>query len=202
MSDLILASASAVRRALLQGVGLSFVSQAADIDERAVEAGLEGHVPNEIAVALAEAKAASVSQANRSTLVIGADQVLAFEGAILHKAADREAAHVKLSALQGKTHTLAVGVALVLDGETLWTGTDEANLSMRSLTDADITAYLDQAGDAATASVGAYRLEEVGAALFDSIDGDYFTILGLPLLPLLGALRTHGIDPLKPKITS
>ncbi len=199
MSGLVLASASAVRRALLEGVGLSFASQAADIDERAVEAGLEGHTPNEIAVALAEAKAASVSQANRGALIIGADQVLAFEGAILHKAADRDAAHRKLSALQGKTHTLAVGVALVRNSETLWTGTDKANLSMRSLTDADIAAYLDQAGDASTASVGAYRLEEVGAALFDSIDGDYFTILGLPLLPLLGALRAHGIDPLKPK---
>ncbi|CAN0605388.1 unnamed protein product, partial [Ectocarpus sp. 12 AP-2014] len=117
-------------------------------------------------------------------------------GALLHKAANREEADDKLKRLQAGTHHLIAATALVRDGQTLWSGSDRASLTMRALSDAERSAYLDRAGDAATQSVGAYRLEEIGAALFERIEGDYFTILGLPLLPLLSALRAHGIDPL------
>lgn len=193
---LILASKSTIRRDLLKNVGIQFTVQSADIDERALEDRLSGAASNVLAEALATAKAKAVSQANQGALVIGADQVLEKDGHHLHKAKDRQEAERKLKNLQGSTHHLIAAAVLVRDGQTLWQTSDRACLTMRPLSAEDRAAYLDRAGDAATQSVGAYRLEDIGATLFDRIEGDYFTILGLPLLPLLSALRDQGIDPL------
>jgi len=197
---LILASRSSIRASMLKGAGLSLSVQTADIDERALENRLGSLSPDalakELAIAKAQAVSAIVSQVNPGVLVIGADQVLEHDGVLLHKAANREEADHKLKLLQAGTHHLIAATALVRDGQTLWSTSERASLTMRALSEADRSAYLDRAGDAATQSVGAYRLEELGAALFERIEGDYFTILGLPLLPLLSALRAHGIDPL------
>ncbi|MEO0385754.1 MAG: Maf family protein [Pseudomonadota bacterium] len=202
---LVLASGSSIRQSMLKGARLSFSVQTADIDERALEEKLSSLSPDalaadslakELAIAKAQAVSGIVSQANPGVFVIGADQVLEHEGNLLHKAANREEADDKLKRLQASTHHLIAAAALVRDGQTLWSTSDRASLTMRALSEADRSAYLDRAGDAATQSVGAYRLEELGAALFERIEGDYFTILGLPLLPLLSALRTYGIDPL------
>lgn len=196
--NLILGSKSAIRRSMLEGAGVQISCQSAEIDERAVEASLGDIAPTALARELALAKAKSVSARHPGALVIGADQVLEHEGQLLHKAATITAADAKLAKLQGQTHHLIAAVALVQNGETLWSIHDTASLTMRSLSASDRATYLAKAGDAATASVGAYRLEEIGASLFERIDGDYFTILGMPLLPLLGALREHGIDPIRP----
>lgn len=197
---LVLASGSSVRQSMLKGAGLNFHVQTADIDERALEAELGDPSPEalaqELAIAKAQAVSAIVSQTNPGVLVIGADQVLEHEGVLLHKAINIREADEKLKRLQASTHHLIAATALVRDGHTLWSTSDRASLTMRALSEAERSAYLDRAGDAATQSVGAYRLEEIGAALFERIEGDYFTILGLPLLPLLSALRTQGIDPL------
>ncbi|MBV6656539.1 MAG: septum formation protein Maf [Devosiaceae bacterium] len=193
--DLVLASGSAIRRELLVNVGLTVETRPAEIDERALEEGLLGASPEMLAIALAEAKAQWVSQKVPGALVLGCDQVLDHDGEVLHKAPDRAAASAKLARLSGSTHTLISAAALVRDGKTLWSGSDMAQLTMRSLSARDIDAYLDRAGDAATASVGAYRLEEHGAALFERFEGNHFTILGLPLLMVLHALRDLGVDP-------
>jgi septum formation protein len=198
--NLILASGSTIRRTMLEGAGLHVTVHTAAIDERSLEDQLGQLAPEKLAVALATAKAQAVSEtvslSNQEALIIGADQVLEHEGKLLHKAQSRFEADDKLAQLQGSSHHLIAAAALVRNGETLWTGHDRASLTMRSLSAAERSAYLDRAGDAATQSVGAYRLEELGASLFERIEGDYFTILGLPLLPLLAALREHGIDPL------
>lgn len=199
-AKLVLASGSSVRQSMLKGAGLNFQVQTADIDERGLEAELGDLSPEalaqELAIAKAQAVSAVVSQTNPNILVIGADQVLEHDGVLLHKAANSQEADEKLKRLQASTHHLIAATALVRDGQTLWSGSDRASLTMRALSDKERAAYLDRAGDAVTQSVGAYRLEELGSALFERIEGDYFTILGLPLLPLLSALRTHGIDPL------
>lgn len=194
--SLILASQSSIRRTLLEGAGLRITCQPANLDERTLEAELGPLAPADLARELAITKAQAVSSLHLGALVIGADQVLEHRGRLLHKAADAREADIKLAALQGDTHHLIAAAALVRNGKTLWSTHDTASLTMRTLSDDDRTSYLEQAGDAVTASVGAYRLEEIGAALFERIDGDYFTILGLPLLPLLSALREQGIDPI------
>lgn len=195
--NLILASQSPIRRTLLEGAGLQLLCQPADIDERALETKLGSATPAELARRLALAKAEAVSLNHPGALVIGADQVLEHRGQLLHKAANVNEADTKLATLQGDTHHLIAAVALVRDGMTVWSTHDRASLTMRSLSEHDRAAYLEKAGDAATASVGGYRLEEIGATLFERIDGDYFTILGLPLLPLLEELRAQNIDPLQ-----
>lgn len=199
---LILASQSSIRRTLLEQAGLRPTCFAADFDERELEAKLGPIAPANLARELAIAKAKAVSADHPDALVIGADQVLEHQGALLHKAATPADAEAKLAKLQGQTHHLIAAAALVQNGQTLWSTNDMASLTMRPLTKDDCAAYLEKAGDAATASVGAYRLEEIGAALFERIDGDYFTILGLPLLPLLAALRAHGIDPVQAGTTT
>ncbi|MEM1285581.1 MAG: Maf family nucleotide pyrophosphatase [Pseudomonadota bacterium] len=193
---LILASGSPIRRNLLEGAGLSLEVEPANVDERALESELEGQSPEHLAQALAVAKAVHVSKANPNAWIIGADQVLDHDGGVIHKAPSSEAAAKKLQRLQGSVHHLTSAAALVKNGQTLWSGHDRAALTMRPLSTETIEAYLAKAGDAATQSVGAYQLEELGAALFERIDGDYFTILGLPLLPLLAALRDQDIDPI------
>ena len=192
---LILASGSTIRRRMLEGVGLRFSVVTADMDERALEERLGDVAPVQLAESLAVAKAETVSAHHPDAIVIGADQVLEHQGLLLHKAATRLEAETKLALLQGSMHRLIAACALVQGGQTLWVGSDAADLTMRRLNASDRLSYLDKAGDAATASVGAYRLEELGAALFERIEGDYFTILGLPLLLLLAALRSQGIDP-------
>lgn len=189
---LILASTSAARKALLAGAGLRFEASPAQIDERALEAQLLGKAPEAVARQLAEAKALEVSRRRPGATVVGGDQVLAFENALLHKPADFAAARDQLDRLRGKLHHLHSGVALARDGELLWSVTHTARLLMREFTDAERDTVLALEGEAVLASVGAYRLEGPSVRLFAAIDGDYFTILGLPLLPLLTALRLHA----------
>ncbi len=189
---LILASTSTARKALLAGAGLRFEASPAQIDERALEAQLLGKAPEAVARQLAEAKALEVSRRRPGATVVGGDQVLAFENALLHKPADLAAARDQLDRLRGKLHHLHSGVALARDGELLWSVTHTARLLMREFTDAERDTVLALEGEAVLASVGAYRLEGPSIRLFAAIDGDYFTILGLPLLPLLTAIRLHA----------
>ncbi|MGQ3210457.1 Maf-like protein [Shinella sp.] len=191
---LILASQSPFRRMLMENAGLTFETQAAEIDERAAEAALAAHnpTPQGIAEALAIEKARDVARRNPSSLVIGSDQTLSLEGLVFHKPADMAEAKSHLTAMSGKTHSLNCGIALVRDGETLWSDVSIANLTMRPLSEAFIDRHLARVGARVLASVGAYQLEGEGVQLFERIDGDYFTILGLPLLPLLAKLRDLG----------
>lgn len=196
---LILASASRSRARMMENAGLAFEIMPAAVDEAAVKRRLAaaGALPREVADTLAETKAAQVSQriaADRpGALVLGADQVLEFDGAILDKPADRPAAADHLRLLSGRRHRLVSAAVLLKDGQRIWGCDDRASLVVRPLTDRFIAAYLDCTGDDALDSVGAYRLEGLGAHLFASVEGDFFTILGLPLLPLLDFLRGHGV---------
>ena len=193
-ANLILASASPFRRAMLTNAGLDFVCMRPQIDERAVEAPLKGSgaTPEEVALVLAIAKANDVSEHNSGELVIGSDQTLSLDDEVFHKPADMEGARRHLLRLSGKTHQLNSAVAIVRDGDTLWSHVGIARLTMRTLSPAFIGRYLARVGDKALASVGAYQIEGEGIQLFDKIEGDHFTIVGLPLLPLLGALRELG----------
>lgn len=188
---LVLASGSAVRARLLTDAGLDPLVDPAHVDEPAIEAACRarGDDTPAIALALAEAKAAAVSRRHPGALVVGADQMLDCEGDSLRKPENRAGAEATLRRLAGRSHRLIAGICLVRDGACLWRHGDVATLTMRPLDAAAIAAYLDRAGDGVLASVGAYQLEGLGSQLFDRIEGDYFTILGLPLLPLLGALR-------------
>jgi septum formation protein len=193
-AKLILASASPFRKALLANAGLDFVSERPDIDEREVEAPLKGSgvSPEDVAMILATAKADDVSDDNSGALVIGCDQTLSLGDEIFHKPSDMEAARRHLLRLSGKTHQLNSAVALVRDGEMLWSYVGVARLTMRHLDPAFIGRYLARVGDKALSSVGAYQVEGEGIQLFEKIEGDYFTIVGLPLLPLLAELRKLG----------
>ena len=191
---LVLASGSRIRATLLANARLDFTVDPATVDERAVEAPLleAGFPPEDIAQVLAEAKALDVAGRRLQDLVIGADQVLGLGNARFTKPADMEAARRQLLDLSGKTHELHSAVVLARGSEVLWRHVSTARLTMRALTPAEIGRYLALAGDAVLSSVGCYQLENVGVRLFERIDGDYFTILGLPLLPLLGELRALG----------
>nr|WP_198517428.1 Maf-like protein [Brucella intermedia] len=195
MSDLILASKSPFRSALLKNAGIEFSTASAEIDERAVEAPLyeTGATPEEVAQVLAEAKALDVSEKNPGTVVIGCDQTLSLGDEIFHKPADMEAARRQLLKFSGMTHQLNSAVVLVKDGETLWRHVSIARMTMRDLDPGFVGRYLGRVGDAALSSVGAYQVEGPGIQLFDRIDGDYFTIVGLPLLPLLAELRKEKL---------
>lgn len=191
---LVLASGSKIRAELLKNAGLSIDVDPADVDERAVEAPLleADFPPDDIASVLAEAKANDVSARRNGDLVIGADQILAFEGERRTKPDDMEAARRQLLAFTGKTHELLSAVVISKDGEAIWRHVSTARLTMRELSPAFIGHYLANAGDVVLSSVGAYQLEGPGVQLFEKIEGDYFTILGLPLLPLLAQLRVLG----------
>lgn len=191
---LVLASGSKIRAELLKNAGLSIDVDPADVDERAVEAPLleADFPPDDIASVLAEAKANDVSARRNGDLVIGADQILAFEGERRTKPDDMEAARRQLLAFSGKTHELLSAVVISKDGEAIWRHVSTARLTMRELSPAFIGHYLADAGDVVLSSVGAYQLEGPGVQLFEKIEGDYFTILGLPLLPLLAQLRVLG----------
>jgi septum formation protein len=191
---LILASASRARQALLANAGVAFEVAPAAIDERAAEQPLleTGATPEDIAVALAMAKAVSVSGLRPQDLVIGADQVLDVGDERLTKPKDMDAARRQLLSLSGRTHALHSAVATARAGETTWHHVETAWLTMRPLDPRAVGRYLAEAGDAALASVGAYQIEGPGVRLFERIEGDYFAILGLPLLPLLAHLRAEG----------
>jgi septum formation protein len=192
---LVLASGSKHRALLLKNAGLEFSSQAAKIDERIVEkpllqAKLE---PGDIALVLAEAKALDVSVYHPDAIIIGCDQTLSLDDVLFHKPCDMKAARQHLLALSGKTHQLNAGIVLVKNGKTLWRYVAVAHMTMRHIDPAFIGKYLADIGDAALGSVGSYQIEGRGIQLFDHIDGDYFTIIGLPLLPLLNQLRVLGL---------
>jgi septum formation protein len=197
LSQIILASTSRARRAMLAAAGVPFTVEAADVDEPAIRKTLlaagSAATPPQIADALARAKAEDVSQRHKGSLVIGGDQVLALGTELLTKAKDEATARATLKKLRGKTHELHSAVALAADGKVLWTHTGTARLKMRDFSDAFLEEYLTRAGDRIGQSVGAYELEGLGVQLFDKIEGDYFTILGLPLLPLLAELRAQGM---------
>ncbi len=194
MTSLILASQSPFRRMLMENAGLVFETEAAAIDERAVETALAARnpTPQEIAEALAIEKALDVAGRRPGALVIGSDQTLSLEGRVFHKPVDMAEAGSNLRAMSGRTHSLNCGIALVRDGKTLWSDVSVAHLTMRPLSEAFIERHLTRIGTRVLASVGAYQLEGEGVQLFERIDGDYFTILGLPLLPLLAKLRNLG----------
>jgi septum formation protein len=192
---LILASGSVTRADMLRQAGLAFVQIAAAVDEDELKRSMraEGADAADTAMALAELKAQRVSRREAGALVIGADQMLVADGRWLGKPADRAAAKAQLQALRGTSHRLVSAACVVRDGERLWGRHEHATLLMRGFSDAFLEQYLDAVGDAAQRSVGAYQLERLGAQLFARIDGDYFVILGLPLLALLDFLRGHGI---------
>jgi septum formation protein len=190
---LVLASGSGARRAMLSAAGLSFEVVAPSLDEEAAKAALRAAAasPRDQALRLAEQKALSVSN-QRPGIVIGADQMLALGGRVLDKPATTAQAREHLLALRGQTHELLTAAAIARGGEIVWSALDAPRLTMRSLSNAFIDDYLLHVGDAATRSVGAYQLEGLGVQLFERIEGDYFSILGLPLLPLLSFLREQG----------
>ena len=191
MPKIVLGSASASRIALLRNAGLDFTARPAAIDERSIEAPLvaAGASPAEIAMALAEAKALAVAKDASGVLVIGADQVLGVDGRCWHKPASLAEARDQLLALSGQTHTLETAMAVADAGAIAWRHADTARMTMRQLSAGEVDGYLGEVGERALASVGAYQIEGPGIRLFEAIDGDYFAILGLPLLPLLGFLR-------------
>lgn len=190
----VLASASGIRQRLLRDAGLSFDVVPAGIDERAVAAKLAALPVPERAKGLAEAKAIFVSNSQPGAIIIGADQMLELDGEVLSKARDADAARRVLQRLRGRTHHLHSGVAVAKDGKAVWSLVQSATLSVRAFSETWLDAYVADAGDALTKSVGAYQLEGPGVQLFERIDGDYFTILGLPLLPLFAGLRRLGVS--------
>lgn len=192
---LILASGSPTRARLLRNADVAFEAIPATIDEDAVKSEFASSGPARIAAILAERKAVAVSAGAPGRLVVGADQVLDLAGHALSKPADRSEARRQLESLSGRPHDQISCVCAVRDGMVLWHHGDRATLWVRHLTDDFMDRYLDEVGDAALEGPGAYRIEGPGAQLFDRIDGDFFTILGLPLLPLLGFLRAQGVLP-------
>jgi len=192
---LILASGSLIRAQLLRGAGLDFSIETAPVDEAEIRIALqaEGASAGDTAIVLAEAKALRVSRKRPGALVIGCDQMLDCNGVWFEKPGDRDHARAHLQALRGRDHTLSSGIVVARDGQRIWHHLSTARLSVRPLSEAFIEAYLDAAGEAVLNSVGAYQLEGLGAQLFSRIEGDYFTILGLPLLPLLDFLRLQGV---------
>jgi septum formation protein len=193
----ILASASRTRRTMLEAAGLDFEVVPSTIDERAVGDALSADNrpidPADLAEVLARAKAEQASRRNPGAVVIGADQVLTLDGEVLVKAADFDAVRETLLKLRGRTHQLHSAVALADRGEATWTFVDTAHLTMRRFSTAFLGQYLARVGAAAFESVGGYQIEGFGIQLFERIDGDYFTVLGLPLLPLLTELRSRKI---------
>lgn len=188
-----LASKSSARQAILRNAGLAFEAVVAGVDEEATKAGLlaEGASPREVADALAELKAVKVST-KRPGLVIGADQTLDFAGRLIDKVETLDQARALLLELRGQTHKLHSAVVVARDGKPIWRVVQSAKLSVRPFSDAWLDGYLDRRGEHILHCVGCYELESEGVQLFDAIDGDYFTILGLPLVGLLDVLRLHG----------
>jgi septum formation protein len=192
-SPLILASQSRARQVLLANAGISFKSIPADIDERAVQQNSGLSAPADVAAVLAREKALWVSSRQPGRFVIAADQTLALGDRLFSKPAGHAQAAEQIRALAGRSHELHSAVAVACDGAILFETVTIARMTMRTLGEAELAAYLDEAGAAVTSSVGAYQLEGLGVHLFDRIEGDHFTILGLPLLPLLAFLRSKHL---------
>ncbi|KOF15504.1 septum formation inhibitor Maf [Ensifer adhaerens] len=192
--SLVLASASPFRRALLENAGLVFTARAAEIDERALEKPLEeeGAAPEDVAVRLAEAKARDVARHFPEALVIGSDQTMSLGQRVYHKPKDMAEAGQHLLSLAGRTHRLNSAIVLVRGEQIIWRHVSSAHMSVRMLTPEFVDRHLQRVGSKALSSVGAYQLEGEGIQLFEKIEGDYFTILGLPMLPLLAKLRELG----------
>jgi septum formation protein len=185
---LTLASGSQVRAALMRGAGLEFDIAVSGVDEDAIKADHRG-TPDALALKLAEAKARAVA---RDGLVVGADQILVCEGTLFDKPRDIDEARENLKKFRGRTHALVSGTVLLDDGAPVWSLSEQVSLTMRAFSDEFLEAYLLEAGEDVLKSVGCYQLEGPGVQLFEAVDGDYFAILGLPLVPLLGALRARS----------
>ena len=192
---LILATASSARRAVLAAAGLRFTAEAAAVDEAAIKesARAEGIAPGEAAMLLAEAKAQRLARRHPEALVIGADQMLVCEGRWFDKPPDMAAARAQLLALRGRPHELMTAMVCWRGGQRVWQHLARPRLTMRDFSEEFLDAYLAAEGEAVLGSVGAYRLEGLGVQLFDAVEGEHSAILGLPLLPLLGFLRQHGV---------
>ena len=189
---LLLASRSKARRTVLTAAGIPTEVRPADLDERSLETAASSPAPGAVAAFLARGKASAVADRWPGRLTLGADQTLALGAERFAKPADRTAARAQLRALRGRTHELHSAVAVVKDATLLFEHVGIARLTMRSFTDEFLELYLDGAGGAATASVGGYQIEGLGIQLFERVDGDYFTVLGLPLMQLLDFLRQAG----------
>jgi septum formation protein len=192
---IILASKSAARRAVLEGAGVAFTALGSEVDEDLVKADhlARGEGPQAIAATLAAEKALAVSRQHPDALVIGSDQTLDLEGQLFDKVADLDALRERLRLMRGKPHQLHSATALARGGAVIWSEIRSARLTMRDFSDAFLETYLAEHGAEALSSVGCYRLEAAGVQLFSAIEGDYFTILGLPLMGLLETLRTEGV---------
>lgn len=194
--SLILASGSAARRQMLVNAGLAFTVVTADVDEAEIRDRLAGQgerAPQRVAAALAAAKAEAVSVRHPGQIVIGADQVLALGSEIINKSPTFDEARATLVRLRARTHVLYSAVAMAEGGKTVWSGEEAAHMTMRAFADAFLERYLAAAGEDILKSVGCYHYEGLGVHLFERVDGDHFTILGMPLLPLLGELRRRGV---------
>ena len=191
---IVLASGSPFRKAMLEHAGIAVEAVPADLDERALEAPLKdsGASPEDVALVLAEAKAVEVSERRPGALVLGCDQTLSLGDEILHKAADMEEARRRLLVLSGKTHNLNSAAVLARDGKAIWRHVGVASLTMRDLNPAFVGRHLARVGAMALQSVGAYQIEGEGIQLFEKVEGDHFTIVGLPLLAVLAELRRLG----------
>jgi len=195
MSEIILASGSSTRKTLLSNAGLTFRAQPARIDEAAIKAALlsEKASPRDVADALAEFKARKISEKEPGAVVIGSDQVLDLHGAVLAELADRQAVADQLRALRGKQHSLLSAVVVYENAKPVWRHVGQVRLKMRDISDSFLEAYIDRNWPGIGDSVGGYKLEEEGIRLFTRIEGDYFTVLGLPLMDLLGFLTQRGV---------
>ena len=194
-SSVILASGSRFRAAMLRAAGVPFTVLVPGVDEAAVREslGAEGATAEDVAIALGELKAVAVSRRHPDALVIGSDQMLDCNGVWFEKTVDRDHARASLAALAGRDHRLVTSAVVTRGGERIWHVSQSVRMRMRPLSEDFIDRYLDAVGDDVRSSVGAYQLEGLGAQLFTAVEGDYFTVLGLPLLPLLDFLRVHGV---------
>lgn len=194
MPQIILASASVIRRKMLADAGVTVDALPARVDEEGIRAALmaDGAKPRDIADTLAEMKARKLADRNMEAVVIGSDQVLVFDGKVWGKAEDQGAARAQLAQLRGRSHMLISAVVVYHGGEPVWRHVAEVRLMMRDFSDAYLDDYMARNWEEVRHSVGAYQLEHEGSRLFDRIDGDYFTVLGMPLLPLLNYLSQRG----------
>lgn len=193
MTRLVLASQSASRQAMLTDAGVPFMAQPAQVDERAIEAAMAGAAPEEVALALARAKALAVARGEPEAWVLGSDSLVTVEGRRFDKPRSRDEAAQHLAFFSGKTMDLHSAAALARGGHTYWDHADVARLQVRHLSDAFIESYLAAEWPAVSGCVGVFRIEALGVQLFESIEGSHFTVLGMPLLPVLGALRARGV---------